>query len=456
MKTVIAIVSILLLPNVLIAQPSDQGVFTGGLDLALTNLSEFERDLSPMHMELIEPLNTLADQLILEGQHEQAHKTLDRAVQIIRVSEGLYTPNQFPFQEKKVLNTVESGNWTAAREQLDHLYWLYTEKGKYATPGLMSRLIRISDIHLRGVSEDATEYQAHHLRRGIRADSLALAIGESVWGAESPLLVPIIYRMVNHLHLEKVATNRPGETSRILRTVTVNFGVQIRSIEYMDLAYYQTGDRLLNKIKDIYSAQEPENLEAIAMAQLYIADWGTLFRQNGDLLATYKTIFDNLLEAGEDSADINAFFARPKLLPEPQFYPTLELALSASTFSSAREGLGEMDTRDKTVFSEWSSNFPLARQPSQLPIPENENSAFTLFSFNIVGAAEIARSLSKSKHAKIGVAKDLKVLDQTEFTDFDVSMLKRRVQSFHFRPRLVDGVPERVDTTLVYIPATAY
>ena len=76
-----------------------------------------------------------------------------------------------------------------------------------------------------------------------------------MWGAENPLLVPIIYKTVTHLYLEKVATDRQGLTSRNLREVAVGTSVRTRAIEYMDMVYYQMGSRLLNQIKGIYSSQ---------------------------------------------------------------------------------------------------------------------------------------------------------------------------------------------------------
>lgn len=459
MKPLVTLFSVILFPSILIAQSSAQAPLMGDLERALANLSELERSLSPMHRGLVEPLESLADQLILEGRYDQAHRALDRAIQIIRISEGLFTASQFLYQEKKVLNIVNSGNWDDAREQLDHLYWLYTKKAKFTPPELpelMERLVAISDIHLRGVSEDDPAQQAFHLRRGSQSNWLTLAIGETMWGPESPLLVPLIYKNMNHLYFEKVATDRGGETSRNLREFSVGTSVRSRAIEYMDIVYYRLGSRLLNRIKTIYSAQEPANPEAVAMAQLYIADWDALFRQNENVLSTYKTVFSSLSEVVQDDAAINSFFKRPKLLPEPQFYPSLKLALSGATSSLTDRSLGELDLKDKIVFSEWSSNFPFVQQPITLPRRENSDSGFAIFSFSIGGAPEIARLLRRSKRARIGVAENLRVVESTEPAGLESSELNSKVQSLRFRPRLVDGVPQLADATLVYIPASAF
>jgi hypothetical protein len=409
-----------------------------------------------MDRGLVEPLEFVADQLILEGRYEQAHRALDRAIQIVRISEGLFTPSQFPYQEKKILNIVNAGNWDDARAQLDHLFWLYTKKATFVTPELMAGLVAMSDIHLRGVSEDLQAHQAFHLRNGSRANWLALAVAEALWGAENPMLVPIIYNTLNNLYLEKVATDRSGLTSRNLREVAVGNTIRTRAVEYMDVVYYQMGSRLLNQIKGIYSVQEPVNLEAVAMAQLYIADWDALFRQGENALATYKAAFNSLTEVVQDEAAINAFFDRPKLLPEPQFYPSLKLALQESTSSLGHANLGEIDVSDKIVFSEWSSNFPFVRTPVSMPTRVNSDTGFAIFSFSIGGAPEIARLLRRSKRASIGVAENLKFVESTETANALASKLSPKVQSLRFRPRLVDGVAQMSDATLIYIPAPAF
>jgi hypothetical protein len=224
----------------------------------------------------------------------------------------------------------------------------------------------------------------------------------------------------------------------------------------MDVVYYQMGSRLLNQIKGIYSVQEPVNLEAVAMAQLYIADWDALFRQGENALATYKAAFNSLTEVVQDEAAINAFFDRPKLLPEPQFYPSLKLALQESTSPLGHANLGEIDVSDKIVFSEWSSNFPFVRTPVSMPTRVNSDTGFAIFSFSIGGAPEIARLLRRSKRASIGVAENLKFVESTETANALASKLSPKVQSLRFRPRLVDGVAQMSDATLIYIPAPAF
>lgn len=439
-------------PAILLSQSVDQNSSLADLALARANLSSLERDLDPMHMGLVEALDSLADQLILVGRFEQAHRALDRAVQIIRINEGLYTASQLPYQRKKTLNIINSGNWGDAREQLSHLFWLYSKKTEFATSQLITDLSLMSDMHLRGVSEDSSEYQAFHLRRGSSASWMALVVAEALLGTDNPLLVPIIYKSLNHVYLEKVATEQFGATSRSLREIGVGTG-RLREVEYMDVIYYRLGSRLLNQIKDIYSAVEPADPEAVAMAQLYIADWNALFKQNENALAAYEEVFANLSESIGDEALVNAFFERPKLLPEPRFYPSLEQALADSNSLLTNASLSEIEISDKLVFTEWSPNFPFVQQPVTLPPQMSISVDFMVFSFNIGGVEENSKFLRRSNRASIGAAQDLLML-QPE--DVPVpNELKSKIQSLRFRPKLVDGVPQQADATLVYIPASS-
>ncbi|MFK7864909.1 MAG: hypothetical protein AB8B95_11870 [Pseudohongiellaceae bacterium] len=422
------------------------------LESIRANLDSLERELDPMHMALVEPLDALADQLISIGQYDRAHRALDRAIQIVRINEGLYTPNQLPYQRKKILNTSNSGDWDNTRKQLEHLFWLYTKKTEFATPQLMDDLAFMADTHLRGIIEDGVEQQAYHLRRGSTANWMALAIGEALWGKDNPALVPIIYKTVNHLYLEKVATDRADPTSRILREVEPDSG-RLRSQEYMDFAYHQLGYRLLNQIKAIYSVEESVDEEALAMAELYIADWDSLFKKNERALSTYKAAYDRLAEAVDDAALVTAFFEKPRLLPVPVFFPSLEMAQLQTAAAISPAALREADIEDSVVFSEWSANFPLVPRPVTLPVGRKGQAGFAIFSFNILGAPDLSKLLRYRNPAPIGAAENLSLLGVSETTEEAASMLMSKARYLRFRPKLIDGVPQQADAKLVYVPA---
>ena len=55
---------------------------------------------------LIEPLEQLADALMQLNQFDEAHTMLDRALQIVRIEDGLYTENSTPPSLKRKSQTL--------------------------------------------------------------------------------------------------------------------------------------------------------------------------------------------------------------------------------------------------------------------------------------------------------------------------------------------------------------
>ena len=96
------------------------------------------------------------------GRFADAHRAIDRATQIVRINEGLYTPTQLPLVQMKVANFADSNDWNKAWEQLEHLLWLHRSKSGYIDDQLVDDLMRLNELHLRGISEDTSEYQTFH------------------------------------------------------------------------------------------------------------------------------------------------------------------------------------------------------------------------------------------------------------------------------------------------------
>jgi hypothetical protein len=438
------------------AQPAE--VVSDSLALAQTALSQLRDQVSAFDMSLVEPLNSLADQQMRSGQLEQAHRTLDRAMQIVRVNQGLFTSAQHPLLHKKIENLASQGNWEDARAQLDHLFYLYTKKQKFVTQEMISGFGQLSDIHLRAISEDSNEYQGFHFSRAATGNWLALAIGEALWGKEDPRLVPLIYEVMNQFHLEYVAINQGGRVGIEIRTVVPGSN-WVRQISEMRQYYLANGAGLIGQLRAIYSSEALFDQEAIAMVDLYLADWLSLFDQHEQVLAAYSKAYQNLLAANVDAQELDRFFATPRLLPEPQFFPSLSLALEAQgveiDVATMDAELG-IDTEAKLFFAEWSPGFPYAQQPSRLGGPRANSTEFAIFSFNIGGLPDIARLLDGRRPLGFGAVENVTALSAMPESEYKQRKILNRVGSLRFRPKLVGGVPHEIDATLIYAVAAPF
>ena len=156
------------------------------------------------------------------------------------------------------------------------MLWLHRSKTRYITADLIADFMKLSRLHLRGISEDSLEFQAFHFRRASAANWLALAAGERLWGSRDTKLVPILYELVKQHHLQAEAIAMGGRTSYELRQIVPGADL-VRDRSVMRAMFYQTGRRLLSQIREIYAEATPVNLEAVAMANLYLADWDVVF-----------------------------------------------------------------------------------------------------------------------------------------------------------------------------------
>ncbi len=436
------------------AQTND--ALSNSLVVARNALSELQNNVSAYDMRLVEPLNSVAEEQMRLGQFDQAYRTLDRATQIVRINEGLFTPRQNPLLHKKIDTLVNLGNWDDARSQLDHLVYLYTKKQKYATPELLEGISQLAAVHLRGISEDGVEYQGFHFGRVSAGYWIALAIGEALWGKEDLRLVPLIYNVLQQFHLEYVAINRSGRTGQEIRTVIPGSN-WIREVSEMRQYYLSTSSGLIDKLKTIYSAEQQFDQEALAMVDLYRADWLALFDADEEALSAYSTAYESLLGAGVGIAELDDFFSTPRLLPEPQFYATLGLAASVKPSLAAIQSI-EIDSLPETKlhFAEWSSTFPYVQQPSSLGEPQAQLDELAIFSFSIGGFPDIPRLLKGRRPLGIGAVENVTAVSDMPESAYDERQLLERVSSLRFRPKLVRGVPHEIDVTLVYALAASY
>ena len=459
MKAIILIV--FLVHSSLVLTRGSAQTSIGGADsllLAQRAVSELQDEVSAFDMSLVEPLNSLVDQLMADGQLELAHRTIDRAMQIIRINEGLYTNAQFPLLHKKIDNLANQGNWDDARTQLDHLVFLYTKKQKFASQELLNGFARLAAVHLRGISDDSYEYQGLHFSRVSAASWIALAIGEGLWGKEDPRLVPLIYAVLSQFHLEYVAINTSGRTGVEIRTVAPESN-WVREVSEMRRYYLLAGAELLSQVKAIYSAEAQYDQEAMAMADLYLADWLSLFNQSESALAAYSEAYESLLASKVDAQALDRFFATPRLLPEAQFYPSLTEAIEAH-----ESGIGPdmvevelgSDSQVQLLFAEWSPGFPFAQQPSRLGGARMSSDALAIFSFKLGGFPDVERLLKGRRPIGLGTIENLTALTELPESDYQKRQLLNRVSSLRFRPKLVEGLPHETNATLVYVLATPY
>ena len=456
MKSAISYLCMLLILGVPAAAVA-QGLQTENERLAATleSISQLEYELGNNNPRLTESLTQLATQYRSLGRFADAHRAIDRATQIVRINDGLYTRAQLPLVQMKVANFADSNDWNSAREQLEHLFWLHRSKSRYIDDQLVNDLMRLNELHLRGISEDTSEYQTFHFRRAANANWLALGAGEKLWGSADPRLIPLLYALIKHYHLQALAVENGGRTGYELRQIVPGTD-WVRERDDMRRYFHLTGLRLLDQMRSIYLAAKPIDLEGAAMANLYIADWHMLFGEQELALSAYQQSHRELLYAGLTRDTLGQYFAQPSLLPEPEFHATLAEA------SRARSALALVDTESelpsdsaRLFFAEWSPSFPFARSPYSMVTEFNADANTALFTFNVSGLTEITRWVSRRREQGFAELVDVDLLRPKPVSLDARDDLIERLEWLQFRPRLANGLPVEASATLVYRSAVS-
>ncbi len=413
-------------------------------------LSARQDQFGAMDVSLIEPLEQLADQLIELRQFDEAHSMLDRAMQIARIEGGLYTEFQRPLLEKKIENYANRSDWDGARVSMNHLLWLYTNKSVKINEALIDDLMELSRVHLRAVAEDDVLFQGEHFRKSLQIKWLAIGVGETLWGPADERLVPIIYEQLSQLHLQTVALWAGGPTSYVLRQVAP--GSEIMRVRTdVEEGFYLTGLGLINKLFTIYAQNESPSPEALAMVNVYLADWHILFDQPAEATATYSQAYQEFVTAGVDSDLLFEFFDKPQVIPDTEFYPSVEAAVTAHRAKMVTP----QDESDNSYlsFNEWSAALPNVRNP----IPDFSSEArsvdsnFALFSFSLAGVNKVSRWYSHRFSSTVNMIEQAELLSHyfDPASEQELELLEK-LNSLTFRPRIVDGEPRQASGILKY------
>jgi hypothetical protein len=332
---------------------------------------------------------------------------------------------------------------------MEHLLWLYTNNSLRIDQLLIEDLLELSRLHLRAFSEDNSFWQGYHFEQSSRIRWLAIGVARSVWGKTDERLVPLIYEQLRQFHLQSVALWRGGATSYSLRRVAPGLDI-MRNRSDVNESFYLSGLGLLDNLFLIYAESESPDPEAIAMTHVYLADWHILYSKPQVAIEAYRQAYQELLAAGVDATLANEFFNQPMVIPETEFYASLEVAVAAQRNRMVTVGDGNSDAY--LSFSEWSAALPNVRSP----IPGNTtdsaaaNSNFALFSFQLAGVNKASSWYSHRFSSTVSMIQQEELLGHYLETPPGEGQLLEKLKSLTFRPRLVDGEPRQATGRLKY------
>ena len=135
------------------------------------NLEEFQQHISELESETGAYGEQLAPALLSLGlmQREagnvsEAIVAFERALQLIRINDGLYSPKQLPIMELLVETNLASNKWKEATDSLDTMYWLYNRNYERNDPRFLPIIKRLRQWHIDVYNKETERSLKQHFR----------------------------------------------------------------------------------------------------------------------------------------------------------------------------------------------------------------------------------------------------------------------------------------------------
>ncbi len=399
-------------------------------------IDAMEAEYGRYAMDLIEPLESFADQLTALNQFDEADDMLDRAVQITRFNDGLHTEAQLSLIKKRIDNFSNRQAWDDARELMEYLLSYYLRVPVLLNENLLDDFLVLAEQHLRGVTEAPDLEQGFHFYRAHQLNWAMISTAKKLYGAQSSELVPYLYRQIQHLYMNRkvhdnIGAQRTGLRRSLRDESRRDWAVgQMKKVD-IERLYYLDGLRLFDEIGNIYAQANPPDLVGQAMMRLYLADWANLFDFADTAAETYRLAYLSLISAGVTSEQLNVLFAKPRILPVQQFYPDAETAATELVAS---------DTNDMEIsFSEWTTAIPTARSPLPSFAHDEDEMTTARFEFELVAENESTLLYKHQYRQSIGTAYNEGLVEGFSGIASGAEEALYRLEQLRFRPKLVDG-----------------
>lgn len=433
-------------------------------------IAEIESQSGTYAPELIEVYSELVAILEHSEQWVQLSEVIQRQLQINRTTYGFEDLRLIPILNKLVTSDIKLGRVNEVSAHLEHIRFVIGSNDGTTTDHLLQAIAQQADWHLALVHYSNPEHRVENFFKARGLTEELLEISEERYQENDPKLIPWLYRdSVNKYQLVKFVSgsNSVGYDGldRLIREdglgklghrslYTPHFTTRVtpgrREIptteENATFGHYYLRQAFLN-VDQIYDiAVSEENIEMQAMALLYRAD----FKRLAGLASANRDIRDAqelLLQAGVSRLEIEDFFSRPIVIPNPKLH---------LSFAEAYKEIQAMDSEVRSLypdalqetdiivghFTAWNHMLESSQMPLQkdqlLEAPSEFSEVLVKLSINSSGDTYSRESI-------------LRQPDETSVGIFAV----RGISKITFRPRFENGKARRTPNVYMsyrYIP----
>ena len=355
-------------------------------------IEQAEVDNGPYSMELADLYLGLGQSLLEAREFKDARKAFYQGAQLVRVNSGLNSPKQTNYLFSIADIDHRLGNWDSANDALNYTYLINSNHYGENDPGMMPVLERMYDWYSsRRPMESSRSRYADMQRYDSLAGKMA-AISEQVNGLSHP------------------------QTTAAYRTIGQ---IQFSTVRYL----LQGGDTSVEPglVLDTGVRQLGGNADKVSVESHFLA--GTeAFIKAAESVGRFENI-DPLVQA-EALAQLGDWYLAIKKFP-----------IAGETYQQAYQLLAGSDLSKPTADTYFSDPIPLRFMRKELSPVSDETPDETAVEFTV--------SMTVTRHGK---AHNVRILNPPEgLEELQVRRITRKLRDLRYRPRLVDGMPEKVD-----------
>ena len=382
-----------------------------------------------------------SEQLVARGllqmeakDYQTAEKTFNEAVQIAKVNYGLRAPQQRAALEHLIEALLAQQKWQLAGDQLSYFEWLNDEIYLRNFYDYLRGTKQLSELLYRASADADNSNSTRYLFLAKNLSWRAISAIEATFGETDSELVPWLYDVVLAHYYQVSLLKRRS----LLNEVTA----QENSVEYQGWTLvksdslrisYRIGRDLLSRIQQILSAGRDSPTEASALAVLYQADWELLFGHEVTAMTLYGEANRQLSSIGAPSERLDRLFGRPRVLPDPVLYTSLN-------------GLEAALKEGPIQFRAWTPNYPGAQLPSaRVALADRPQPSSALVGFTLLPAPPVAL-MGKRRIIKLGFGlRNIDVLEITPRASALDNEVRYQMSLLQLRPALKNGLPVEMD-----------
>lgn len=440
------------------AQAAEPGQLDEQLAAYTAQIEELEFESGPYHNSLIEPLESMIQLLQEKGDYEQVAAMQNRQLQVMRTALGFEHPDLIPAVQAIIANQKLLGNWQEISDNLEHIRHLQASQNN-DDPALLLAAIndQIAWLHGRIAIGTRENLVSNFFKARALCEEME-DLATDRYAKDSIESVPWLYkRAYNSYQLVQFLTASNGVGSSFVERLTRregtlkldtfnrhslgigSFSGPFSNVPVVDgklpfgYAYFREGYSQVNKIKNIL--QQGDNLEAQAMAELYLGDF-QLLSGRGLAIRSYRDAQKMLLEAGVDEEEVRWFFQRPMIIPMEQFHSSFKEAVAEQ---KRRLTLIEPVSEEKVhlgLFTAWHKSL------SSTPLPMSADALLP----SGLPYKTVDLSFSVSSRGKVSSLDSI----ESASAEREVERISwRKVKDIRFRPAIIDGKAKRVKDVLM-------